>query len=73
MEMINKTTRDALERAGMNRPQAEAIAVCVPDWSQFATKADLKQLERALTRRLIILVGMLYALCGVLFLVIGIS
>ena len=50
MEMINKTTRDALERAGMNRQQAEAIAVCVPDWSQFATKADLSRLEHKLAQ-----------------------
>ena len=42
MEMINKAVLDSLREAGMDSPQAEVVAAHIPDWSQFATKQELK-------------------------------
>ena len=41
MEMINKTAREAMEKAGVAHEQADAIAAFLPDWTQFATKTEL--------------------------------
>ena len=44
-EMINRTAYRDLQDAGMDAPQAEAVAAHLPDWSQFATKQDLATLQ----------------------------
>ncbi len=44
-EMINRTAYRDLQDAGMDASQAEAVAVHLPDWSQFATKQDLATLR----------------------------
>lgn len=43
--MINRTAYRDLQDAGMDAPQAEAVAAHLPDWSQFATKQDLAALQ----------------------------
>ena len=42
-EMINRA-------ADMPEDQAKAVAAHLPDWSQFATKQDLAELESRLSR-----------------------
>jgi len=37
----------------MTDPQAKILAVAIPNWSQFATKQDLAQLESRLIRWMI--------------------
>ena len=44
-DMINRTAYRDLQDAGMDAPQAEAVAAHLPDWSQFATKQDLATLQ----------------------------
>ena len=53
MEMINKAAYQELTEVGMPEPQAQAVAGHIPDWSQFATKDDLSQLETRLVRWLV--------------------
>ena len=50
MEMINKAAYQDLTEVGMPEAQAQAVAAHIPDWSQFATKDDLSQLESRLIR-----------------------
>ena len=50
MEMINRAAYEDLKEAGMEDPQAVAIAAHIPDWSQFATRQDLSSLESRLTQ-----------------------
>ncbi len=50
MEMIPKAAYQDLKEARMPDAQAQAVAAHVPDWSQFATKQDLSQLESRLIR-----------------------
>lgn len=61
MEMVNKTAREAMEKAGMGHEEADAIAAFIPDWSQFATKQDLEKLRHdimaSMTWRMILVVG----------------
>ncbi len=42
METINKQALRDLREAGMERDQAEAVASHIPDWTQFATKDDIR-------------------------------
>ena len=48
--MINKAAYQDLTEVGMPAAQAQAVAAHIPDWSQFATKDDLSQLESRLIR-----------------------
>ncbi len=50
--MINKTAYEDLKAAGMEETQAMAIASHMPDWSQFATKQDMSQLESRLEQKM---------------------
>ena len=43
-------TYEHLRAAGFEEKQATAIAASLPDWSQFATKADLEPLRLDLSR-----------------------
>ena len=52
-EMINRAAYRELQEAGMDAPQAEAVAAHLPDWSQFATKQDLTQGLAELENRLV--------------------
>ena len=52
-EMINRTAYEELRAADMPEDQAKAVAAHLPDWSQFATKQDLKQGLAELESRLI--------------------
>lgn len=45
MKMLNKAVLDDLREAGMDSPQAEVVAAHIPDWSQFATKQEVKTLR----------------------------
>lgn len=46
MEMMNRTAYEELRAAEMPEAQATSVARHLPDWSQFATKADLKELRQ---------------------------
>ena len=46
--MINRAAYQDLTEVGMPAAQAQAVAAHIPDWSQFATKDDLRQLESRL-------------------------
>ena len=51
----------------MKDPQAKILAAAIPDWSQFATKQDLAQLESRLIYWTIgILVGSVTVIEGLL-------
>ncbi len=43
---MHQATYDDLRQGGFDEQQALAIASHIPDWSQFATKADIKDLEQ---------------------------
>ena len=45
MKMLNKAVLDDLREAGMDSPQAEVVAAHIPDWSQLATKQEVKTLR----------------------------
>ncbi len=45
METINKQALRDLREAGMERDQAEAVASHIPDWTQFATKDDIRAIQ----------------------------
>ena len=47
---LNKPAYQALRQADFNEDKAMAIAGHIPDWSQFATKSDIKDLEARLIR-----------------------
>ena len=49
-EMINRTAYEELRAADMPEDQAKAVAAHLPDWSQFATKQGLAELESRLIR-----------------------
>ena len=75
-EMINRTAYRELQEAGMDAPQAEAVAAHLPDWSQFAIRQDLAsirqdlaQLENRLTWRMVQIVGLPVVLLVLAFLV----
>ena len=53
MEMVNETAREKMTEAGMDPAQARAVASFIPDWSQVATKSDLKDLRNDLTWRMV--------------------
>lgn len=44
-EMINRAAYEELRAADMPEDQAKAVATHLPDWSQFATKQDLVELQ----------------------------
>ena len=44
--MINKTAREAMEKAGVAHEQADAIAALLPDWTQFGTKTELVAIKQ---------------------------
>jgi len=52
MEMINKTVYQDLQAAGMAEAQAQVVAAHIPDWSQFATKQDLRRWENRLDQQM---------------------
>ena len=78
-EMINRAAYKELRDADMPEDQAKALASHLPDWSQFATKQDLKQglaeLENRLIRWMIgiflVLASLLAAAVSVLVAVLG--
>ena len=45
VERCNQAVLDDLREAGMDSPQAEVVAAHIPDWSQFATKQEVKTLR----------------------------
>ena len=45
---MDKTVYDDLMEAGFDAKRAAVLASHVPDWSQFATRQDLSQLESRL-------------------------
>lgn len=47
---IDVATYERLRAAGLAEKQALALAVSLPDWTQFATKADLSRLEHKLAQ-----------------------
>lgn len=47
---LNQPAYQALRQADFNEDKAMAIAGHIPDWSQFATKSDIKDLESHLIR-----------------------
>lgn len=47
---LNKSAYQSLRQADFNEDKAMAIAGHIPDWSQFATKSDIKDLESRLIR-----------------------
>ncbi len=42
---MHQATYDDLRQGGFDEQQALTIASHIPDWSQFATKSDIKDLE----------------------------
>ena len=62
---MNQEIYRELRDAEMPEAQAEALARHMPDWSQFATKADLDQLRQEMssmeTRLILWMVGVLIA------------
>ena len=48
--VMDVQTYERLRAAGFEEKQATAIAASLPDWSQFATKADLAPLTMDLSR-----------------------
>ena len=70
MEMLNKAVLNDLRDAGMDSPQAEVIAAHIPDWRQFVTKEDLKDVKQELKQELKHLKWALYA---VVLLTVGLS
>ncbi len=42
---MNKVAYQGLREADMLKAQVQVVAAHLPDWSQFATKRDLHQLE----------------------------
>ena len=66
MEMLNKAVLDNLRAAGMESPQAEVVAAHIPDWRQFVTKEDLKDVKQELKH-------LKWALYGVVILTVGLS
>ena len=66
-EMINRAAYRELQDAGMDASQAEVVAAHLPDWSRFATKEDLAQLESRLIRWMVgIFVGSVTVVGGLL-------
>ncbi len=66
-EMINRTAYEELRAADMPEDQAKAVAVHLPDWSQFVTRQDLKQGLAELESRLIRwMVGIFLAIASLL-------
>lgn len=51
--MMNRVAYEELRTAEMPEAQATAVARHLPDWSQFATKADLEQRISQLESRLV--------------------
>ena len=49
-EMINRTVYRELQEAGMDAPQAGAVAAHLPDWSQFAIRQDLASIRQDLAQ-----------------------
>ena len=68
--MLNKVVLNDLRDAGMSSPQAEVIAAHIPDWRQFATKEDLKDVKQELKQEIKHLKWGLYA---VVLLTVGLS
>ena len=66
MEMLNKAVLNDLRDAGMSSPQAEVIAAHIPDWRQFATKEDLKEVHQELKH-------LKWGLYAVVILTVGLS
>lgn len=67
MEMINRVAYNDLRAAGMAEDQAQTVAAHLPDWSQFATRQDLAQLESRLIRWMVgIFVGSVTVVGGLL-------
>ncbi len=64
MEMMNKVAYQALREADMPDAQAQVVAAHLPDWSQFATKRDLHQLENRLIRWMVGIFLTFFALLG---------
>ena len=62
-EMINRTAYEELRAADMPEDQAKAVAAHLPDWSQFATRQDLSELESRLIRWM---VGIFLAIASLL-------
>ncbi len=50
--MLNKAVLHDLRDAGMESPQAEVIAAHIPDWRQFVTKEDLKDVKQELKQEI---------------------
>ncbi len=42
---MHQATYDDLRQGGFDEQQALTIASHIPDWSQFATKSDIKDME----------------------------
>ena len=67
MEVINRAAYNDLRAAGMAEDQAQTVAAHLPDWSQFATRQDLAQLESRLIRWMVgIFVGSVTVVGGLL-------
>ena len=50
--MLNKAVLHDLRDAGMASPQAEVVALHIPDWRQFVTKQDLKEVKQELKQEI---------------------
>ena len=74
-EMINRTAYEELRAADMPEDQAKAVAAHLPDWSQFATKQGLVELESRLIRWMVgtflAMASLLAAAVSVLVAVLG--
>ena len=62
-ETINRSAYEALRAADMSEDQAKAVAAHLPDWSRFATRQDLAELESRLIRWM---VGIFLAIASLL-------
>ena len=61
--MLNKAVLHDLRDAGMESPQAEVIAAHIPDWRQFVTKEDLKDVKQELKHLRWFMVAGLILMC----------
>ena len=50
--MLNKAVLNDLRDAGMASPQAEVVALHIPDWKQFATGQEIKEVKQELKQEI---------------------